>query len=248
VSIPVTTNADIFDVIDGTWPAARYDTSGPFTLRLGQGGGNRVSAATQNATFTPDDLPRAENAMRALGQDPLFMIRPDDIALDAALDERGYAIRDEVMIYTCSIERLCDRPLPRVTVFTIWQPLAIMTEIWAKGGIGPGRLAVMERAQGPKTGLLARLNEKPGGTGYVAIHNGIAMLHALEILPHQRAQGLGGWMMRGAALWAKRQGAHTFSVICTTANTGANALYASLGMDAVGTYHYRYIPKEGDQS
>jgi len=186
--------------------------------------------------------------MRALGQDPLFMIRPDDSALDAALAARGYATRDEVMIYTCPTDRLCDRPLPRVTVFSIWQPLAIMVEIWAKGGIGPGRLAVMNRAHGPKTGLLARQNEKPGGAGYVAIHGGIAMVHALEILPHQRAQGLGGWMMRGAALWAAEQCAPTFSVICTTANTGANALYRSLGMDAVGTYHYRYIPKKGDQS
>jgi GNAT superfamily N-acetyltransferase len=252
VNTPVNTPkgdlARIFEVIDGTWPAARYQTCGPFTLRVGQGGGNRVSAATQNAPFTADDLPAAEDAMRAIGQDPLFMIRPNDSALDAALAARGYAIRDEVMIYTCPTDRLCDRPLPRVTVFSIWQPLAIMVEIWAKGGIGPGRLAVMNRAHGPKTGLLARQNEKPGGAAYVAIHDGIAMVHALEILPHQRAQGLGGWMMRGAALWAAAQGARRFSVICTTANTGANALYRSLGMDAVGTYHYRYIPKEGDQS
>lgn len=247
MNLPANILAEIFDVIDGTWPAARYDTCGPFTLRDGQNGGNRVSAATVNGEFTPDDLPRAEVAMRALGQEPLFMIRPNDTALDTALAARGYAIRDEVMIYTCPIEHLCDRPLPRVTVFNIWQPLAIMVEIWAKGGIGPGRLAVMDRAHGPKTGLLARYNEKPGGAAFVAIHDGIAMVHALEILPHQRAQGLGGWVMRGAALWAREQGAHRFSVVCTTANTGANALYRSLGMDCVATYHYRHIPKERDR-
>ena len=238
--------SDIFAVVDGTWPAARYDRLDPWTLRVGQGGGNRVSAATLGGPFTPDDLPRAEAAMRALGQEPLFMIRPQDRALDTALEARGYAIRDAVTIYTCPVGALCDRPLPRVTAFTIWPPLVIMREIWAEGGIGPERVAVMERATGPKTGLLARFNDKPGGTAFVAIHDGIAMLHALEILPHQRAQGLGGWMMRAAAFWAKEQGAHTMSVVCTNVNTGANALYTSLGMDAVGHYHYRYIPSEAD--
>jgi GNAT superfamily N-acetyltransferase len=239
--------ADIFAVIDATWPAARYETLGPWTLRVGLGGGNRVSAATLDGPFGPDDLPRAEAAMRALGQQPLFMIRPDDTALDKALGARGYAIRDAVTIYTCPVEHLCDLPLPRVTVFTIWPPLVIMREMWALGGIGPGRLAVMERALGPKTGLLARYNDKPGGTAYVAMHRGTAMLHAMEILPHQRKQGLGGWMMRAAALWAAEHGAHTMSVMCTTANTGANALYASLSMNDVGHYHYRYLPSETDQ-
>lgn len=239
---------DIFAVVDGTWPPARFSTCGPFTLRTALGGGNRVSAATLNAPLGPGDLPLAEDAMRALDQEPLFMIRPKDGALDAALAARGYAIRDAVVIYTCPVARLCDLSLPRVTVFTIWQPLAIMREIWAAGGIGPERLAIMDRAAGPKTGLLARYNDKPGGTAFVAIHDGIAMLHALEILPHQRAQGLGGWMMRAAALWAGEQGAHTMSVICTADNAGANALYASLGMDAVGHYHYRHAPTKADQT
>jgi len=240
----VNTSTDIFAVVDGTWPAAHYETCGPWTLRAGQGGGNRVSAATLDAELGPDDIPKAETGMRALDQEPLFMVRPDDKDLDTALEARGYAIRDAVNIYTCPIEHLTDRPLPRVTVFNIWQPLAIMREIWATGGIGPRRLDVMERAKGLKTGLLARFNEKPGGSAFVAIHEGTAMLHALEILPHQRKQGLGSWMVRGAALWAAEQGAHSFSVICTVENTGANALYASLGMDVVGQYHYRYLATE----
>jgi GNAT superfamily N-acetyltransferase len=242
----VTGSTDIFAVIDGTWPAARVESCGPWTLRGGQGGGNRVSAATLEGPFVADDLTLAEDEMRTLGQEPLFMVRPAEATLDTALEARGYAIRDGVVIYTCPVERLTDLALPRVTVFTIWQPLAIMREIWATGGIGPARLAVMERAKGPKAGLLARYNDKPGGAGFVAIHDGIAMVHALEILPHQRGQGLGGWMMRGAALWAAEQGAHTMSAICTCDNVGANALYTSLGMDAVGQYHYRYLPSETD--
>lgn len=229
----------LFGVVDGTWPAARYVKQGPWTLREGQGGGSRVSAASAEGPVTADDIAAAEVAMRAMGQLPLFMIRPGDTALDALLEARGYAVKDPVWAYACPVERLTDIPLPRVTVLQVWEPLAIMREIWADGGIGPARIAVMERAKGPKTGLLARFNDKPGGAAFVAIHDGVAMLHALEILPHQRQQGLGQWMMRAAAHWAAAQGAHTLAVVCTKANDGANALYSGLGMSVVGEYHYR---------
>lgn len=241
-----TSNQFLFDVIDATWPAARMDQRGPWTLRAGQGGGSRVSAATAHAPVGPDDLAMAEDAMREIGQKPLFMIRPGDEALDVMLAERGYDIVDPVVIYTCPVGQLTDLAIPRVTVFTIWEPLAIMREIWAAGGIGPARLAVMDRAKGPKTGLLARHRDKPGGTAYTAIHQGTAMVHAVEIPPHQRKQGLGGWIMRAAAFWAAEQGADTISVMCTRANAGANALYASLGMTVVGQYHYRHLTTEKD--
>lgn len=229
----------LFDVIDGTWPAARYIEQGPWLLREGQGGGSRVSAASAQGPVDEADIAAAEAAMRDMGQTPLFMVRPGEEALDALLETRGYAVKDPVWAYACPVEALTDIPIPRVTILQVWEPLAIMREIWAAGGIGPERLEVMARVKGPRTGLLARYNDKPGGTAFVAIHEGVAMLHALEILPHQRQQGLGKWMMRGAAHWAAAQGAHTLSVVCTKANDGANALYSGLGMSVVGEYHYR---------
>ena len=194
-----------FDVIDQTWPAAARHAVGPFTLREGQGGGSRVSAATADGPVTDQDIARVEAAMRDLGQKQIFMIRPDDEALDAQLDARGYQVVDAVTIYTCPAKQLTDIEIPRVTVFTIWEPLAIMREIWAAGGIGPARLAVMDRAKGPKTGILLRHNDKPGGAAYAAIHDGVAMVHAVEIVPFQRKQGLGKWVMRGAAFSSLRQ-------------------------------------------
>ncbi|WP_170405999.1 GNAT family N-acetyltransferase [Ruegeria arenilitoris] len=228
-------------VVDGTWPAARYMQLGPFLLREGQGGGSRVSAASRIGPVTPPDIDAAEAAMQAMGQKRIFCLRPGDEALDEMLAARGYDILDPVNIYACPVARLTDQPVPPVTVFTLWEPLAIMREIWAQGGIGPARLAVMERATGPKTGLLLRHRDQPAGTGFVAIHDGTAMLHALEIVPAHRRQGLGRWAMRAAAFWALDNGAHTLSVICTKANTGANALYHSLGMERVGEYHYRQL-------
>ncbi len=234
----------LFATMEATWPAASRRETGIWTLRDGQGGGKRVSAATTTGDARTEDIDQAEAAMTAKGQMPLFSLRPEQSALDGKLESRGYAMIDPSVMYACPIERLTDQPLPRVTVFSIWEPLAIMREIWEQGGIGSARQAVMDRVQGPKAGLLARHRDKPAGVAFVAIHDGVAMVHAVEVLPHQRRQGMGHWVMRGAALWAAEQDAYTLSVICTQANTAANALYASLGMTPVGQYHYRQHPTE----
>ncbi|SFT56546.1 GNAT family N-acetyltransferase [Sedimentitalea nanhaiensis] len=242
------TSPSWYDVIDGTWPAARRFNDGIWTLRQGQDGGSRVSATTlgvEGATITDTEIGRAETGMRAMGQPLIFMIRQGDDALDAKLRDRGYAIKDPVTVYACASARLTDVPLPRVTVLNVWEPLAIMREIWAAGGIGPARLEVMHRAQGAKIGLLGRKNDKPAGAAFVAIHRGVAMVHAVEVLAHQRRAGMGSWFMRAAAFWAVDNGAQTLSVMCTQQNVAANALYASLGMLPVGQYHYRHLP-DGD--
>lgn len=115
-----------------------------------------------------------------------------------------------------------------------------MSEIWAKGDIGPERLDVMGRAK-TKTGVLARWNEKPAGVVFAGIHDGVAMVHAVEVLPHQRKQGVAQWLMRAAAIWAANQGATEIAVLCVTANKPANALYTKLGFARAGTYHYRIL-------
>jgi GNAT superfamily N-acetyltransferase len=217
-------------------------------LRDGQGGGKRVSAATATGPVKETDIRLAERGLADLGQAPLFLIRDRDTALDVMLEARRYGVLDPVTAYACPVVKLTDVKLPRVTVFEIWEPLSIMLEIWQSGGIGPARIDVMRRANGPKTSLLGRLNEHPAAAAFVAMHDGIAMVHAIEILEHQRRQGMGGWIMRAAGFWAAKQGAHTVSVVCTDANEGANRLYTSLGMSVVGHYHYRYLNEQKDSS
>ena len=239
----MTTDPRYYKVIDATWPAARMIASGPITLREGQGGGSRVSSATLEAEqASSQQISDAEQAMRDLGQDPKFMIRDGQDAFDAQLEQRGYDILDPVNIWACPASQLTKVAIPRVTTFAVWEPLQICREIWQSGGIGAARQAIMERADCPKVALLGRHRDKPAGTGFCAIHDGIAMVHAFEILPHQRREGMGGWMMRQAAVWAVENGAETLSVICTKRNEGANGLYTSLGMTCVGQYHYRHKP------
>lgn len=234
--------ADLFAASEGTWPAARTWRQDGFTLRDGQGGGQRVSAATADGPVTDAQITAAEDAMRAIGQQPVFCERGDTPELDEALAARGYVVKDPTTVFVLPVERLTDKPIPRVTAFTIWEPLAIMKEIWTTDGIGPARLAVMERAA-CKTGVLARWNEKPAGAAFVGVHQRICMVHGVVVLPQQRRQGVAEWMMRRAAFWGQAQGATHISVLCVTANKAANALYRALGFEAVGGYHYRVRPE-----
>ena len=65
------------------------------------------------------------------------------------------------------------------------------------------------------------------------------MLHGLEVAGSQRRQGLGRNLLHAAANWAADQGASRLSLVVTRQNTAARALYARLGMQGVGQYHYR---------
>jgi len=229
----------LYEVCEATWPPAAATACGPWTIRDGKGGGQRVSAATARGDITLSDVAQAEEAMQALGQDRLFMVRDGEAKLDALLEGAGYRVFDPVAAYVCPVQTLCALPRPRVSGFSIWPPLEIMIDIWAQGGIGPSRCQVMARTRGPKTALLARKNDRAAGVAYLGIHDGIAMLHALEVAPDMRRLGVARTLMGHAGHWAQQQGAHHLSLLVTRQNTAANGLYASLGMEVVGHYHYR---------
>ena len=286
------TPALLAQVMEATWPPARTQHLGPWTIRDGAGGGKRVSAATADGIWTEADLAQAEAAMRAQGMRPLFLIREgggesagraegaaggrgggvgggerggigeragiggvasacggagagsgggagNGAALDTALAARGYHIIDPVVAYACAAGGLAQPP--GMTTFAHWPPLAIARDLWAEGGIGPARLAVMDRVTGPKCAILARQADRPAGVAFVAVSAGVAMLHALEITPARRRQGSAQHIVQAAAGWALTQGAATLSLVVTVANQPARALYASLGMQAVGHYHYRQL-------
>lgn len=224
-------------LIDATWPAASRQTTGGWVIREGKGGGSRVSAAT----LLRDDaqIGVAEAAMRDLGQTPLFMIRPGEAGLDGALEGRGYRIKDPTLFYTAPIAALATERPPPVTCFAAWPPLAAQAEIWDAGGIDDARIDIMRRANGPKTAFLGRMNDTPAGAAFAAIHDGTVMLHAIEVPSALRRLGMARHLIRAAAFWGQDNGGVDLSLLVTRANQGANALYASLGMQAVEGYHYR---------
>lgn len=228
---------------DGTWPAKSQHELEGWVLREGAGGGSRVSAATATKSAQLGAFHVIEKAMLALDQTPIFMIRKGEDALDLLLENAGYQIKDPVTFYAAPVEHVAtDRP-PAVSCFEVWPPLATQAEIWDAGGIDTPRLAIMERALGPKTTVLGRIHDTPAGTAFAAIHDGVAMLHAIETAHAFRRQGVARNMIRALAFWALERGAHTTALLVTRANIGANALYASMGFAPVGGYHYRIAPQ-----
>ena len=233
------TPAELAEVMEATWPAAAQIPCGPFLLRDGQGGGKRVSAATAERDWALADVAAAEAAMRAMGQDALFLIRAGDEALDLALDSCGYRIVDPVVAYAAPAATMAGDGPRYMATFPHWPPMAIAADLWAEGGIGAARLAVMQRAAGAKCAILARANDKPTGVAFVATHGKTAMLHGLEVTPAMRRQGSAHNILRAAGKWALDQGCDTLSLVVTVANAPARALYTSFGMQVVGHYHYR---------
>ncbi|MDD7972575.1 GNAT family N-acetyltransferase [Roseinatronobacter alkalisoli] len=226
----------LFAALEGTWPSQSRSVTGGWTIRDGAGGGKRVSAAT-----TADegaDIAVAETAMRALAQTPLFMLREGQTGLAQRLDARGYRCVDPTVIYTAEISTIAQEP-PAISLYPVWPPLAIMCGIWAEGGIGPARLKVMARCHGPKAGLIARSDDRAAGAAFCAIHDGIAMVHAVEVTPALRRKGVARNILQGAAFWAQGQGARWLALAVTEGNGPARALYDALGMQVVTRYSYR---------
>lgn len=235
------TDPALMQAMEATWPPAAIRRLGPWILRDGQGGGKRVSAASLDGPFDPAAIACAEGAMLAAGLRPLFQLDPSQPALDAALVARGYALVDPVVIYAADLSDLPQDLPPGMTSFPHWPPLGIAADLWAEGGIGPERLAVMHRATGPKTAILGRSRDRAAGVVFVALHGPVAMLHALEVTAPARRRGTGRSLLAAAAHWARGVGAGSLSLAVTTANAPARALYASFGLRAVGHYHYRQL-------
>jgi N-acetylglutamate synthase len=227
---------DLLAALHATWPAAEVRRLGPWTLRRGEGGGSRVSAATLDGPLASPEPAIA--AMRAMGQRPLFMVREGEDALDAALAGLGLAVRDPTLVMAGPASEVALHAAD-LTVIACEGALAVMREIWEAGGVGATRLAVMDRAPQPRCWLLGRLEDRPAGCAFVACQGPVAMLHALQVAPDQRRKGLGSRLTRAAAAWALEQGAETLALAVEAANAPAAALYSGLGMRPAGSYHYR---------
>lgn len=229
----------LMEAVDATWPPAEYRTLGPWLLRRGEGGGQRVSAASTEDQTAP--LEPAIAGMRDWGQTPLFRVTPDQTELDARLDAAGFRRHDPVALYAAPAADLDDGADHTVQVFRVGAPLAIVDEIWTAGGIGPGRRAVMTRAPGPAMTLMSRANDRPVGVAFVALDGEIAMIHAIEVAAAHRRKGGAVRLMQGAARFAVENGAEWLTLAVTEANAGARALYEKLGMREAGRYHYRIL-------
>lgn len=223
---------------EATWPAAEYRLAGGLCVGRGAEAGGRVSSARAVGRWNADDIRAAEDIHRGWDQRALFRVADGDAALADALQARGYLPDTPTAIMAAPVARLTDLPVPPVTAFAIWPPLAIQRDIWAAGRIDPARQAVMARVAAPRCALLGRIDDRAAGAGFVALHEGVVMVHAVEVRPEWRRRGLAGWMMREAAFWAVRVGGARIAVAVSRDNLPAMALYRGLGLTETGGYRY----------
>lgn len=233
--------ARLLAAVDATWPAAQMRETAGWCLRRGADGGKRVSAASALTPGAVPDIGAAVAGLAAWGQVPLFRIGPGEAALDAELGARGYGVIDPVAIYCAPAAAIDDGADQTARVIRVATALRIVEEIWAEGGIGPGRLAVMARPAGPRTTLLARIEDRPAGVAFVAVDTDVAMIHAVEVAPGFRRKGAGAALLRGAARFALDHGAPWLALAVTEANAPARTLYERLGMAVATRYHYRIL-------
>lgn len=238
-----------FSALEATWPPAETALCGPFRLRRGAGGGQRVSAASGaagilDATQAGQALGAAEAQMRAWGQRPLFMLRgPQEAGFDDLLAARGYEISDPTLMLAGPVAPLLREELPLLGGITTPLSLAICREIWAEAGVGPARQALMERITGPAVAVMGRQGDAPAAVALAAADGPIAMVHALYVRPKARRSLAGYRVMLRAAHWAARQGCETLAVAVVAQNAPARGLYERLGLRQVAAYHYRVAPE-----
>ncbi|MEM1235198.1 MAG: GNAT family N-acetyltransferase [Pseudomonadota bacterium] len=227
-----------------TWPGEATVPGDAFTLRQSGDDSRRSRAATANRAASDAEIATAAATMRGWGQPAMFWVPGDAPEFEAQLSALGYAAHDASWYYIAPVSVLAARTPPRVSTFEIWEPLAIMADIFAATGTSHARQGVMARADCPKTTILGRVDAKPAGVTYVGAHGALAMVHAVGVLPQHRRKGLAAQMMAQAAIWAGRHGCEWIGLAVGQGNEGACALYASLGMEAVGSYHYRTLPEQ----
>lgn len=229
---------DLADAFEATWPAAEYARAGGFLVGRGLGAGGRVSSARVAGDWKAGDIDRAAQIHADWGQVPMFRALDQDHDLIAALEQRGYCRETPTAILEIAAAELTDCAIPPVTTFCVWPPMAIHRDIWAAGNINAARQAVMDRVPALRTAILGRIEDRAAAAAFVAIRGPVAMLHGVEVLDRWRRRGLARWVVRQAAFWALDQGAPRLALAVSRANTGARALYDTMGFHEAAGYGY----------
>lgn len=223
----------VMEAVDGSWPAAAFIPCGPFMLRRGEGGGKRVSAASVVGAYKDADIRTAEAEMCTMGQPRLFQLS-GEVALDGQLESDGYQVIDPVILYAAPPADLSGDRLEEIE-----EPSKELVSYWAGRNVGEGRINIMRRTAAPKVCLAIRDGEDIIAAAYFAVDGDVGMIHAVDVHPDHRRKDLGRKLMQGAANWATRHHVESFTLAVIAENRPARALYASMGMQECGAYHYR---------
>ncbi|UWQ21882.1 N-acetyltransferase [Jannaschia sp. W003] len=229
--------ARIMAAVRATWPPSALAPCGPFALPAERTGTRRATAARlrEGEAATDADVAAVE---RARPGTVFGTLDGAEDALAALLAARGYREGGVSDLMAGPVAPLLGEPLPRVSGFAHWPPLAICGAIWDDHGNPAPRRAPMHRTPAPRAAILLRHADRAAGALFAAIHDGLAVLHLVVTLPRARRQGVGLLGLRHAAAWAETHGATHLALPVEASNAAAVALYRRGGLVRRGGYRY----------
>lgn len=227
--------ARVIAAIRATWPPERMVRIGPFDVPLDAAGSRRAICARAHA---PGAAAADLVAVEAVRPGAIVgTVDGAEVPLGDLLAARGYADEGASALMAGPVAPLLG-DLPRVSGFAHWPPAAIAEAMWAAHGNGPASLAIAARAPGPKAAILLRADDRAAGALFVAVTDGLAVLHMVLTLPAHRRRGVGMLGLRHAAAFAHTHGAAHLALPVERTNGAAIALYVRAGMAEVGGSRY----------
>lgn len=232
-------------LLEETWPpVATKDLEGAWRVRWAASAGRRVCSArplTPEPSALLATLGQVEAHYAAHGGASLLQLFAEqEAALAAPLMEQGYAREAETRFLTAPAAPIANRAYriqTRPYVIRIAAPLAAVDALWATGGVGSARRAVMARAERGEI-FAARLESRMKGLVFVAAGATGAMIHALHVAPEARRLGVGTDLAVAAARWAIARGLDKIAVAIEADNVASRALFEAVGFSETAAYAY----------
>ena len=234
------------------WPATETRWLGRWLLRAAEGWtgrGNSVLPLGDPGLPLDEALAEVTAWYGARGLPGRFTIpTPARELLDGALAQRGWTSYNPTAVLTGDVEMLLRRlpALPTSGVVTI---AAEPDEDWLslyhyRGGtsLPPVARRVLAGAREPAFAVLRDAAGRPLAIARGSVDEGWVGVTAVEVDADHRRQGLGTAVMRVVLDWAAERGAVSTYLQVAEDNTGALALYDTLGYTRHHGYHYVRAP------
>lgn len=249
-------HATLIQALRATWPPERVVRGDGWALGVSTGG--QAEAGSRVNCLTPDDPDAALSdtardaavaAAQAEGLSPLWAAPMESrSALASQLVAEAWAPWDPTAFWVApAVPVDLTDAAKGVRVMALRAPVAAAAALWAEGGVGPQRRAIMDRVRGRKLTLLARDGADPAGLAFAALceTTRIGFVHAVHVASTHRRRGVGRALMRAAQVFLRGSGAGWTAVAVRVGNAEAEAIYAASGFERQGAYAYYRRPDDG---
>lgn len=252
-------------LMNAAWPAPDAEDLDGWFLRSAGGVTQRansvwpVSAPSDSAAAL-----RATTRWYADRRQPvIFQLshRAENAALEALLDQQSYSKQSQTLIMTATAGPAAapgsavevTNPLPPTSTITMSDaPTQDWLELWwsVDGRGGPQEMAMAHSILIAAPALYATAHDQHGvavGTGRLAMPNvagsaGWGGLYSMAVHPRARRRGIATEILGALTRAGEDRGLHSYWLMVTAANIGAQQLYTRAGFTEQGRYHYRQAP------